>query len=62
MQRRMTFVTPYSRNAYLVDSESDAGITYLVDLEGDNGEPIVCTCEAFILGGRRPCKHIEKFL
>ena len=51
-------ITPYTRNAFLVQSETRNGIEHLVDLEGYGRESVVCTCEAFIQGGVRPCKHI----
>lgn len=51
-------VEPYTRNAYLVASGSRDEVVHLVDLEGYEQEPIVCTCEAFIYGGQRPCRHI----
>lgn len=52
------YVSPYSRNAYLVDSATRKDVAHLVDLEGYEKEKVVCTCEAFILGGARPCTHI----
>lgn len=51
-------ITPYTRNAFLVQSETRESILHLVDLEGYGREKVVCTCEAFIQGGVRPCKHI----
>jgi len=53
------FVRPYTRLTYLVQSATRPGVEHLVDLEGFEHEPVVCTCEAFIQGGARPCSHIE---
>lgn len=52
-------IEPYTRNAYLVGSGTRPNIVHLVDLEGYEKEKVVCTCEAFIYGGARPCPHIE---
>lgn len=48
----------YGRRSFLVPSATRRGIEHLVDFEGHEQEPVVCTCEAFILGTMRPCKHI----
>lgn len=52
-------VSPYTRNAYLVESSTRTEVSHLVDLEGYEKEKVVCTCEAFIYGGARPCPHIK---
>lgn len=51
-------IEAYTRNAYLVLSATRPGVAHLVDLEGFGSEGVVCTCEAFIYGGQRPCPHI----
>lgn len=38
---------------FVVESESQPGKRYLVDLEGET-----CTCPAFAQGKTRPCKHL----
>ena len=48
----------YTRNAYLVRSMTRPEVGHVVDLEGDGTEPVVCTCESFIMGHMRPCPHI----
>lgn len=53
-----TRIELYSRKALMVASATRAGIMHLVDFEGHDQEPIVCTCEAFILGHARPCRHM----
>ena len=52
-------VRPYTRLAYLVQSATRPDVEHLVDLEGFDTEPVVCTCEAFIKGHARPCIHIR---
>ncbi len=52
-------VTPFDRGSYLVQSATRGEVEHLVDLEGDGINPIVCTCEAFILGGEKLCPHIK---
>lgn len=52
-------VRPYTRLAYFVESATRPGIEHLVDLEGYDREEVVCTCESFIMGGMRPCLHIQ---
>lgn len=52
-------IEPYTRAAYLVPSRTREGIVHLVDLEGYEREKQVCTCESFIYGGARPCRHIR---
>ena len=49
----------YSRSAILIRSATRNDVKHLIDFEGDGEEKVVCTCEAFILGGARPCKHIK---
>lgn len=49
---------PYGRGAVLVASESAPGVEYLVDFEGYETTPVVCTCDGFLLGGR-PCTHMQ---
>lgn len=55
---RTIHVQSYSRLALLVGSATRRGISHLVDFEGHEGEPVVCTCESFIMGGMRPCRHM----
>lgn len=50
-------VTSYGRRSLLIDSATRHG-QHLVDFEGHEHEPVVCTCEAFIMGHMRPCRHI----
>lgn len=45
----------YERQAVLVSSETEKNVHYLVDFEP---EEITCTCDAFLLGGQSPCKHM----
>ena len=52
-------VTPYTRLAYLVQSATRADVAHLVDLEGFDRQPVVCTCEDFIYNGNRHCGHIR---
>lgn len=52
-------IAPYTRGAVLVTSASRRG-AHVVDFEGDGQDAIVCTCESFILGGVRPCRHIRE--
>lgn len=52
-------IESYTRGAYLVQSGTRDDVKHLVDLEGDGDEEVVCTCEAFIYGGARPCRHIK---
>ena len=52
----------YTRRAYLVESDTRAEIVHLVDMEGDGEDKAVCTCESFILGHARPCKHIKNVM
>lgn len=59
MLRLFQIITPYTRNAFLVPSDTLEEVEYLVDLEGFEQEKEVCTCAAFIMGGQRPCKHIR---
>lgn len=54
--------TLYGRAAYLVQSATRPEVQHLVDFEGHESEPVVCTCEAFIQGGMRPCPHISSAL
>lgn len=49
---------PYGRGAYLVQSATRPEVEHMVDFEGYERESVVCTCEAFIQGGMRPCSHI----
>lgn len=55
-------VSPYSRKAYLVQSATRPEVYHLVDLEGFENEKVVCTCEAFILGGIKMCPHIKSVM
>lgn len=59
LQRKLfEAIEPYTRNAYLVESGSRAGIKHLVDLEGFERQKIVCTCEDFLYNGNVWCAHI----
>ena len=60
--RLFPIVIPYGRNTYLVVSDTRNDITHLVDLEGYGKERVICTCEAFIMGHQRPCKHIKSLI
>jgi predicted nucleic acid-binding Zn finger protein len=51
--------TSYDRMSVLVRSATRQGIVHLIDFEGHERDKIVCTCEAFILGGDKRCKHIR---
>ena len=51
-------IESYSRGTLLIKSATRRGISHLVDFEGDGIDAIVCTCESFILGHLRPCKHM----
>ena len=51
--------TSYDRMSVLVESATRQGIVHLVDFEGHGSDKIICTCEAFILGGDKLCKHIR---
>jgi hypothetical protein len=53
--------TPYDRASFLVQSESNDGTTYLVDLEGCDADPVVCTCDHFCMT-HEPCKHIRSVI
>lgn len=55
-------VEPYTRKAYLVYSGTRSEVVHLVDLEGFEGDPVVCTCESFILGGVKICQHIKSVM
>ena len=59
MQGILPFISPYTRNSFLVQSRTRAEVMHLVDFEGFDGQPIYCSCEAFTKGKRRPCKHIK---
>lgn len=52
-------IESYSRRALLIGSATLRGVSYLVDFEGHDQEPVVCTCPAFILGHIRPCRHMR---
>ncbi len=49
----------YDRMSVLVESATRQGIVHLIDFEGYGSDKIVCTCESFILGGQKFCKHIR---
>lgn len=49
---------PYSRMAFFAKSSTRRGVMHLVDFEGFGRAKIVCTCEDFLLGGNKACKHI----
>lgn len=52
-------LTPYTRLSWLVQSATHKDVEYLVDLEGHEEEPVVCTCPDFMYNGARPCGHIK---
>lgn len=52
-------VRKYDRLSYLVESASVPGVEYIVDLEGYGEDTAVCSCPAFIQGGKRLCSHIR---
>lgn len=54
-------VSSYGRGAFLVQSASRPEVAHVVDFEGYERELVVCTCEAFIMGGQR-CGHIMSAL
>lgn len=49
----------YDRMSVLVKSATRQGLVHLIDFEGHGTDRIVCTCEAFIMGGDKLCKHIR---
>ena len=53
------YAEPFDRGSYLVGSDSEPESKYVVDFEGDEEDPVICNCDAFIKGGQRPCKHIR---
>lgn len=53
--------TPYDRASFLVQSESNDEAIYLVDLEGCDEDPVVCTCDDFCMTHTQ-CKHIRSVL
>lgn len=55
---RKQSIESYGRGALLVGSVSRREAVHVVDFEGDGKDSVVCTCEAFIMGGARPCQHI----
>lgn len=57
--RLFSFVTPYSRLSWLVESSTRTGVFHLVDLEGYERQPVVCTCEDFIYNRNKHCPHIQ---
>lgn len=57
-QLKISFIHPYNFGSFLVDSASREG-EHLVDFTGSGEERVVCTCEAFIMGKARPCRHIR---
>jgi hypothetical protein len=58
LQRRISFIQPYNLGSFLVSSQSREG-EHLVDFTGSEEERVVCTCESFIMGKARPCRHIR---
>lgn len=60
-QQKIPFFSKYDRKSYLINS-SRREVLHLVDFEGFDGEPVYCSCESFVLGKQRPCKHIKLIL
>ena len=46
----------YGTKMTLVPSDTEKGVHYMLDFE--HVIP-TCSCDAYILGGQRPCKHIR---
>ena len=55
---RKSLIESYSRGTLLIGSATRRGISHLVDFEGDGKDSIICTCESFIMGHARPCRHM----
>jgi hypothetical protein len=60
-QTKIPFFESYTRDSYLIES-SRRPVMHLVDFEGFDGEKVYCSCEAFTIGKKRPCKHIKTIL
>lgn len=52
-------IESYGRGSLLVGSASHPGEVHVVDFEGHGTDKVVCTCEAFIRGHMRPCRHLR---
>lgn len=55
-------IIQHERDSFLVSSESELDSFYLIDLAGDEQNRITCTCDSFVLGKNKQCKHIINFL
>ena len=61
-QHILPFLIPYTRKAWLVQSATRSDVGHLVDFEGFDGKPVYCSCEAFTIGKKQPCKHIKTIM